>query len=300
MKLSLALDWTPNAIHAGFFLALIKGWYNEADLDVELISPLVDQYEVTPIEKLFRKQAFFAIAPSEMVIKYHQLGYSQLIAIASVLQGSPSAFASLKETNINSKEELKGKKYAALELPFEKAILNTLTGGTVEYLTPQKLDIYKLLFQKKVDFVWVFKNIERIEAKLKGMELTLFDLEKSGIDYGPCTLLVTHQDYINSNAEEIKKFLAVTNRAYIEVADNPEQSTAFLLANGKEYFSDEELLKQTINASVEYYLDETKRWGKMDEQRWQKFLTWLETNKQLDKGSVQSKALYSNSFWTSN
>ena len=97
MKIKIALDWTPNAIHAGLYLALLNGWYKEAGLEVELISPEKDQYEVAPIEKLFRRHVSFAIAPSEMVIRSHQSGYKELVAVASMLQGAPSSFAALKK-----------------------------------------------------------------------------------------------------------------------------------------------------------------------------------------------------------
>ena len=34
MKLQVALDWTPNTNHSGFYIALEKGWYSEANIEV--------------------------------------------------------------------------------------------------------------------------------------------------------------------------------------------------------------------------------------------------------------------------
>ena len=34
MKLQIALDWTPNSNHTGFYVALEKGWYSMAGLEV--------------------------------------------------------------------------------------------------------------------------------------------------------------------------------------------------------------------------------------------------------------------------
>jgi len=33
-KLRIALDWTPNTNHTGFYVALEKGWYSDNGLEV--------------------------------------------------------------------------------------------------------------------------------------------------------------------------------------------------------------------------------------------------------------------------
>ena len=38
-KVTLMLDYTPNTNHTGFYVALEKGYYEEAGLDVEIIEP---------------------------------------------------------------------------------------------------------------------------------------------------------------------------------------------------------------------------------------------------------------------
>jgi len=296
MKIKVALDWTPNAIHAGLYLALLNGWYKEAGLEVELISPKDDQYEVAPIEKLFRKHVAFAIAPSEMVIRSHQFGYKELVAVAAMLQGSPSAFATLKKSGLDSIKKIKGKTYAALEIPFEKALVNQLTDGKYSTVTPEKLDIYKLLFSGKADFVWLFKNIEAVEAKLKGVELNLFSPEDSGIPYGPCTLLVSHREFLADYSFLVQKFFEVTNRAYIEVAENPEQSSQILSLRGAEFFPDKELIRETIKASREYFLTKKRKWGIMNEEKWINYLSWLEEKEEIKKANFNTALLYSNEF----
>jgi len=38
-KLTIALDWTPNTNHTGFYVAKGMGWYSEVGLDVDIIPP---------------------------------------------------------------------------------------------------------------------------------------------------------------------------------------------------------------------------------------------------------------------
>jgi hypothetical protein len=47
-KISIALDWTPNTNHAGFFVAKDKGFYSAAGIEVEFLSPLDNDYAKTP------------------------------------------------------------------------------------------------------------------------------------------------------------------------------------------------------------------------------------------------------------
>lgn len=61
---SVALDWSPNTNHSGFYIAHQKGWYAEAGLDVTIISPHEDDYKTTPLSRVANGTATFAITPS--------------------------------------------------------------------------------------------------------------------------------------------------------------------------------------------------------------------------------------------
>jgi ABC-type nitrate/sulfonate/bicarbonate transport system substrate-binding protein len=45
-KIKIALDWTPNTNHAGFYVAKAQGFYAEKGLDVSILSPHEDEYKV--------------------------------------------------------------------------------------------------------------------------------------------------------------------------------------------------------------------------------------------------------------
>ena len=47
----VALDWTPNTIHSGLYLALEKGLYADEGLEVELLPPDAE-YSITPAKRL--------------------------------------------------------------------------------------------------------------------------------------------------------------------------------------------------------------------------------------------------------
>lgn len=46
--ITIALDWTPNTNHTGFYVARSKGFYKDAGLEVQILSPHQDEYKTTP------------------------------------------------------------------------------------------------------------------------------------------------------------------------------------------------------------------------------------------------------------
>lgn len=65
----MALDFTPNSNHAGFYCARARGYYSEAGLEVALLSPHVDGYNATPGSRVADGSATFASCPSETLIR---------------------------------------------------------------------------------------------------------------------------------------------------------------------------------------------------------------------------------------
>lgn len=103
-KVAVAFDWIPNTNYSGFYVARQKGWYAEVGLDVEFISPHVDNYKTTPANQLLQKTAQFACVPSESVISYHTWPDSskpKIVAIATLLQDSTSAVVTLASSGID-------------------------------------------------------------------------------------------------------------------------------------------------------------------------------------------------------
>lgn len=67
---TLALDWTPNINHVGFFVAVSRGYFSANGLKVIINSPHADDYKATPAQKVANGTAQVAICPSESVVSY--------------------------------------------------------------------------------------------------------------------------------------------------------------------------------------------------------------------------------------
>ncbi len=226
--MKIALDWTPNPMHTGLFVAKHKGW-----LDLECISPSADGYAVMPTEKLLRGEVDLCIGPPEGLIEHHCTARTpQLLAVAPILRENTSAFAAGPASGIRTVADWAGKRYAALELPFEKGLLTAVTEGSgengPEVFAPAKLDTWKMLLAGETDLTWIFLPIEGAEAAYEGIPLTVFRPEAFGIPYPPCPVIHTSRAFAQAEPGAVGHFLAGAARGYRFAADYPEEAARIL------------------------------------------------------------------------
>ncbi|MEM6378151.1 MAG: ABC transporter substrate-binding protein, partial [Bacteroidota bacterium] len=123
-QLKLALDWTPNINHIGFFIAQEKGYYKKNEVEIFISDPSQDNYTVTPAKKVELGQADFALCPTESIISYRTKSKPfPMIAIAAILQEDLSAIAVLDGPQINSPKDLDGCSYASYKARYEDEIV---------------------------------------------------------------------------------------------------------------------------------------------------------------------------------
>ena len=309
-NIRLALDWTPNTLHAGFFLAKQKGWYEEEELNVELVSPEEDNYTITPTKRLANGNAHFAIAPTESVLSYRTLPKSiPIVAVASLLQEDTSAIVTKKNGSIQRPKQLDGKIYASYAARFEDCIVKRMIRndggfGMLQVSNPKKLGIWNTLLEDEADATWVFMPWEGIEAELNDIELNVFRMADFDIPYGYSPLLLTHQDILDEYPESCQRFLSVTRKAHEYLAQNPIESAQFLVDKvDHQNYKNEKLIHQSLTLLSDKWLH-AKGWGMMDDQVWSQFIHWLIENKvlcdlegeQLDRVQDEYRSYYTNTY----
>ncbi|EFN57875.1 hypothetical protein CHLNCDRAFT_57002 [Chlorella variabilis] len=291
MAVVVALDWTPNTNHVGFYVAKAKGLYAAKGLDVTFISPHTDDYKATPASRVESGEATFAITPSESVISYNTWPEAdkkrpKLQAVAALLQQDTSAVVTLKASGIDRPAKLEGKRYASYAARYEGRIVQSLIkndGGSGEYqeLVLPMLGLWNTLLQGEAEATWVFMGWEGVEAARKGVELNVFKLGDYNIAYGYSPVLLTHPDTLSSSPDTVRTFLAGTAEGYRWAAAHPEEAAdmfAELAAAenpGLPQPLDRGMCRDSMQLVVQHLLAEDGRWGVMKQSRWDAFLDWL-------------------------
>ena len=146
MKLKVALDWSPNVIHAGLYVAQIENLWKGSGLEVEYISVEIDNYQKKTTQRLAEGEVHIALGPSEHLLDYCLLREetAPLKAIATVMQEETSAFVTLSDSGITRPAQLDGKTYGGYRTQLEQELLTSLIRqdggeGAITLVTPPQI-----------------------------------------------------------------------------------------------------------------------------------------------------------------
>jgi ABC-type nitrate/sulfonate/bicarbonate transport system substrate-binding protein len=296
--LKIALDWTPNVNHIGLFIAEKLGYFKEQGIQVQILNPLTDNYQMTPGKKLAQGLVDFAIAPFETVISLNNKEKSlDAIAVFAILQEDISSIASLKSANISTPKLLDGKIYASYKARYEDHIVSEMIKndggkGNMNIIHPEKLGIWNTLLEGKADATWIFDNWEGIEAQTKKILLNKFSMANFGIPYCYSPVIIARNSALASNIYAYSSFIKAVKKGYSYAAYNALTAESIL----KSYLTDYDKANIDIKLSIamtQPYFGTTDTCGYMRPKRIAVFLNWLVTH-QLENKKILHQNLYTN------
>ena len=298
--LSIALDWTPNTNHTGFFVAQELGYYTASGIELHIISPAADEYATTPAKKLELGEVDFAVAPFESVISLNtKPARVPAMAIAALLQQDISSIATLAASNIARPKDLDGRIYASYRARYEDAIVRQLIvndGGTGDFTVtyPDKLGIWNTLLTGAADATWIFDNWEGVEAETQGLALRTFALADYGIPYGYSPVVMATAEGIAARRAEYTTFLQATKKGFQFAIQNQREATDILRQHVPERDARLIDLEKSQAAAAAFY-GSASEWGTMAASRVEAFLDWLIAHG-LETEAVKNVPLFTNSL----
>ncbi len=282
-KFTIALDWTANTNHTGFYVAKSQGFYEELGLDIIITTPEVDNYSLTPAKKVVLGQADMALCPFESVISYRTKATPfEAVAIATIFQEDVSAIATLASSGIKRPADMDGKVYASYRARYEDEIVrqmirNDRGTGDFNISYPEKLGIWETILTGKAHTTWIFTNWEGIQAKNEGISLNLFKMSDYGIPYGYSPIVLASEKAVSENEGDYARFLESTKKGYLFAQENPIEAVACFAPFVAERDKNINLLQSQKFTSPFYGKMDT--WGVLDKQKVKEYLDWLLQNK---------------------
>ena len=172
-KVTLALDWTPNTNHTGFYVAQQKGWYREQGIDLQIL-PYSDA--ASPDTLVGSGQADFAVSFVEQVVLDRVNGLP-VKSVAALVQHNTSELVTLKSSGIIRPAALDGRAYAGFGTPYEEPVIHTVIlhdggiHGNVRTITSNTGGL-QALEAKQADYVWIYKDGKRSRPSMTGWNST--------------------------------------------------------------------------------------------------------------------------------
>ncbi len=285
-KITFVLDWTPNTNHTGLYVAMEKGYFADAGLEVEVVQPPEDGAEVL----VSSGRAQFGVSFQDYVAAALS-GDAPLdiTAVAALLQHNTSGIISRKGEGMETPKGMEGHKYATWNAPVEQATLRRvieLAGGDfskVEMIPSTVTDEVSALQSKSVDAIWIFYAWAGIACQVAGLETDYFafrDIDPVFDFYTP--LVIANNDFLAENPETAKAFLEALAHGYQDAIADPEGAAEILMKASPELKDSAELVVESQKYLADQYVADAARWGEFDPERWSAYFTWLNENDLLE------------------
>src|SRR5439155_22970231 len=121
-NITVALDWYPNANHAGLFLAQQRKYFASEGLQVDLYTP---SDPTTVLQTVGAGKDTFGISYQTDVLLARAQGVP-VVSIAALVQHPLLAVMAKKEAKIARPKNLVGKTVGYPDIPSQKAFLSTM------------------------------------------------------------------------------------------------------------------------------------------------------------------------------
>ncbi len=293
-KITFCLDWTPNTNHTGLYVALAKGYFAQAGLDVTIVQPPEGGAELMTSAG----QAQFCVSAQDLLAPcFSSEKPLNIKAVATILQHNTSGIISL---DCEAPKDLEGKRYSTWDNPTEKAIIEYVMekdGGDfskVELIPNVITNEAEALKNRDTDAVWIYYAWSGVNAELSGLDFKYFDFGELNEVFDFYTpVIVANKDFLESEPEAAKAFLAAAAKGYEYAIENPEEAASILIEGDTtgSLVGSEELVTASQKWINKQYIADGEKWGVIDQERWDGFYTWLS-----DEGLIEMPIEKGSSF----
>jgi ABC-type nitrate/sulfonate/bicarbonate transport system substrate-binding protein len=275
-QVKFVLDWTPNTNHTGLYVAIAKGYFEAAGIEVEILP-----YSSTSADTLVSTgQADFGVSAEDNVLFARSTG-AEVVSVFAVLQHWVTAIGvAADRDDIQSPKDLDGLTYAGFGLPGEaervaQIIRNDGGAGDIEIVT-LGTSAYEAVYSGDADMAEPFMTWEGIEAELRGTPMKFFPYADYGFPDCYNVVITANPSWLESNADTAKAFLGALQQGYEYAAANPEESGQILIDANPGVFSEEELVtKSQAELSANYLLDANGKAGTQTAEQWSGYGSFL-------------------------
>jgi ABC-type nitrate/sulfonate/bicarbonate transport system substrate-binding protein len=273
----LALDWTPNTNHTGFFVARHEGWYKSSGIELKVL-PYTD---TAPETLLAAHQADCGISFQDSLTFAAAAG-ADITSVMAILQHAASEIAVLASSPIQRPKDLDGKTYGGFGYPNEVPTVKFVIrhdGGTGDFKDVTiNTAAYEALYAKRVDATITFTAWEGIEASERDIDLRYFKFTDYGFPDFYQVVLACDRQFLSRKPDAARRFVTATVRGFELAATDPDKAAADLIAeNGGAFDANPDLPKESARFLAEgmFYVDANGRVGIQTLEQWQGYSGFL-------------------------
>lgn len=290
-KVSLVLNWWPEAEHGGFYAALRNGYYEEEGLDVEILPGGVDVL-VSP--RVASGNVEFGVQNADNVV-LARAGGANIVALMAPLQSSPRCIVVHADSGIEGFEDLRDMTLAMSQkaafsywvrskVPLEGVSIVPYPGSVAPFLANPRYAMQGYVFS------------EPYIARERGADPRVLMVSDLGFD--PYTsLLVTSDRLVDQDPQLVQGMVRASLRGWLDYVANPTPTNEYINRLNPEMsvaileFGAEQMRPLMLTPDVEAGGLATMRL-----ERWAEVVAQLEELDLVDTGAVDPAEAFDTSF----
>jgi NitT/TauT family transport system substrate-binding protein len=227
-KVSIALNWLPDAQHGGFYASKVHKLYDGEGLDATI---LPGGPNAPVIQQVATKRADFGISNADDILMARQQG-ADVVAVLAIMQNNPRCIMVRADSGITRLDQLRNIKLAAgagkafvsflaAKLPLENVTIVPYTGSISPFLNDPNLAQQAYVFS------------EPFVAHARGVDTRC--LMVSDLGFNPyCSCLIVHGDTVRQNPDLVRKMVRATRSGWQRYLASPDQTNKVIQADNPE------------------------------------------------------------------
>lgn len=228
-EVTLALDFTPNAVHAPIYAAVREGFDRDAGVRLRIRTPGASPDSLKDV---------LSGAADVGILDIHDLGLAavkgkDVVAVAALVQRPLAAIVTTPD--VRRPRDLEGRKVGVSGLPSDPAVLDAVMredGG--DYREAELVTIgftaVQSLISGRVSGVPVFWNAEGIALRERGVQVREFRVDDYGAPRYPEVVLVTRRATLAERADDVDAVVEALRAGMNAVRNDPAAATRDIAA----------------------------------------------------------------------
>jgi putative hydroxymethylpyrimidine transport system substrate-binding protein len=266
----LVLDFQPNAVHAGIYLALERDYDDAEGVTLSVAAP---SSSTDSVKLLLAGRAQFAILDIHDLALAREKG-RDIVGVMAIVQVPLAAV--MAQPDIARPRDLVGKKVGVTGLPSDDAVLSSIVRG--DGGDPSKVHKVTIGFQavaallaKRVDGATAFWNAEGVALQAQRPGMRQFKVDDFGAPPYPELVLCVSRQTLRDDRSLVAATVRALRRGYEEAIVDPESAVQALVDRAG---VKRETTERELDAVSPAFTEGASKYGELDPVALRRWARW--------------------------
>jgi putative hydroxymethylpyrimidine transport system substrate-binding protein len=287
-RLTLMLDFFPNADHAGVYAAQGTGAFDRAGLDVQITAP---SDPAAPLKLLAAGRVDLAISYEPEVLLARDQG-RDLVAVGALVQRPLTSIISIPPRAIARPAQLRGKRVGTAGIPYQSAYLKAiLMKAGVDPASVKETNVgfnlVPAMLSRKVDAtLGAFWNYEGVQLRLRHRRPKIIRVDDAGVPAYDELVFVARAADLRDGGAKVRRFMYALAQGHQALRRDPATGVDPLLKANRDLERRLQLASVKATLPAFFPADRRRPFGWQEPTEWAAYTRWMFDSKLLKHPAV--------------